>query len=100
MDVSRSSQCAYCGKTFGAMGQTLRVHCKECTRGTTIKGQYIDIVWCTKTCAKKDESHSSGNKFLTCPGRNKDWNAYILILRGIDLDFWNTLLVKNNGLGD
>lgn len=39
----------------------------------------IDIVWCTKTCAKKDESHSSENKFITCPGRNKDWNAYILI---------------------
>ena len=41
----------------------------------------IDVVWCTKTCAKKDEGHSSENKFLACPGRNKDWNAYIVILR-------------------
>jgi hypothetical protein len=32
--IQRGETCAYCGKVFGSMGQSLRVHCKHCNHGT------------------------------------------------------------------
>jgi hypothetical protein len=31
------------------------------------------VVWCTKTCAKRDIGHSMEHKYITCPAGNEAW---------------------------
>ena len=35
-------------------------------------------VWCSRTCSRKDEPHSTEHKLLTCPCNNPSWNTYPL----------------------
>jgi hypothetical protein len=41
-------------------------------------GKRLTSVWCTKSCAAKDECHAAENKFLTCRYSNKPWLSWVL----------------------
>ena len=96
--------CAYCGKRFHSVGHTLRVKCQGCNQGTPSEN-FIMAVWCSKTCAKKDECHTAENKYLTCPKPGSPWKKFLEFLcmgeqwnSGLAIGYlWSRIVCQSSG---